>query len=360
MPYVTDGNGLISLPGGGAVSVDFLAQHGNSGYKRNPDGTYTVPDDATFHNMDGTTTPVAQYQWAGQPGAAQTQSPVQNSTANTGASVASATTILHQYGLDDLIPIVDGWIRGGMTWDEAQVALMDRGTDAGKIYDARFPAIRLRQEKGLPPITPAQYVQYESTATEYMHAAGLPSGFYDNHDDFTNLLANDVSLNELNARVTQGFAAVVSAPPQVRQAFQNFFGAQGDGALAAYFLDPDKALPVLAKQVDISKIAGAGIQAGFNLDQSRATQITDTGVSDAQARNAFDNIHQLDPLFQNTISETKSLTAENQGVDAAFSLDQGQAKQDIARRLDERKADFAGGGGAAAGQQGVFGLGTAR
>jgi hypothetical protein len=276
------------------------------------------------------------------------------------AASSSAALILKQYGLDQLIPIVDTWIRGGMTWDEAQLALYDRSTDAGKIFDQRFPGIRMRQEKGLAPISPAEYVDYEKNAYEYMHAAGLPSGFYDNKDDFTNLIANDVSLNELNTRVTQGFAQVATAPPEVRDAFQHFFGAQGDSALASFFLDPDKALPALEKQVNIAQIGGAGLQQGLNFNLDRATQITDTGISDTQARQAFANIHNMDPLFTNTASESGSLTGEQQGVDAALNLDQGQAKKQIQDRLDQRNAEFNGGGGAAGGGSGFFGLGTAR
>jgi hypothetical protein len=279
---------------------------------------------------------------------------------DSAANASSAALILKQFGLDQLIPIVDQWIRGGMTWDEAQLALYDRSTDAGKIFDQRFPGIRIRQEKGLSPISPAEYVNYEDNATQYMRAAGLPQGFYDNKADFTDLISNDVSLNELNTRVTQGYAQVATAPPEVRDAFNHFFGAQGDSALAAFFLDPDKALPALEKQVDIAKIGGAGIGAGLNFGLDRATQITDAGVSDTQARQAFANIHSMDSLFTNTISETGSLTAEKQGVDAALGLDQGQARQQIQRRLDERTAAFNGGGGAASTNAGVIGLQTAK
>lgn len=274
--------------------------------------------------------------------------------------IGSAKTILRQFGLDGLIPIVDGWIRGGMSWEEAQVQLLDLSTDAGKTFDARFPAIRLRRQAGKPALTAAEIVNYEKNATDILRAAGLPQGFYDTKDDFTDLLVKDVSLNELNQRVNNGFAAVAKAPAQVREAFSQFFGANGDAALASYFLDGEKALPMLTQAVATAEVGGAGLQFGYGLGQQRAEQLARTGVDYGKAVQGFDNLSSLRSVFDETISESVDLTEQGTGVDAVFNLDGGQAKKQVQDRVDQRKAAFGGAGGAAAGQQGVFGLGDAR
>jgi len=273
---------------------------------------------------------------------------------------ASAAMLLKNYGLDDLVPIVDKWIRGGMSWDEAQVQLYDTKSKAGKIFDKRFPAIRLRQEAGLAPISPEEYVNYERRSKQILTSAGMPPGFYDSNEDFTDLLTKDISLDELNTRVNAGFVAVAQAPQAVRDAFSKFFGPSGDAALASYFLDPAKAMPALEKVVAQAQVGGAASQFGFDLGLDKATQIADTGTTFDSARQAFGGLAELNPVFNESISETTDLTAEREGVDAAFSLDGGGAREAIQKRVDRRKADFSGGGGAATGQAGVFGLGSAR
>ena len=285
----------------------------------------------------------------------------QELAANQGREAAQAAALLADYGLDDLIAIVDQWIRGGMSIDEAMLQLRDPKTDAGRIFDARFPAIQLRRATGLAPISPAEYVAYERQATQILRSAGLPQGFYDSREDFTNLLAGDVSIGELNQRINDGFVAVSRAPAEVRDAFGSFFGANGDAALASFFLDQSKSLPILQEIVDTAQVGGAARQFGFGIDRGRADQIRQTGVGFEQARSGFGTLAALKPVFEETISEAVDLTAEGIGTDAVFGLDQGQGARTVQRRVDERVAAGSGlSGGGAAGERGGFGLGSAR
>lgn len=288
------------------------------------------------------------------------QQQMQQQTQDTSGTIASVGSLLRNYGLEELTPLVDGYIRNGMTWDEIQVQLYDTKTKAGKVFDKRFPAIQLRRQSGLAPISPEEYVNYERQARQLMQSAGLPKGFYDGRDDYTNLLVKDVSLTELADRVNQGYAEVANAPAEIRQAFSNFFGASGDAALASYFLDAKKAMPVLDKAVRDAQIGGAGLQFGIDLALNRVEQIQGTGATYDSARQAFDQLSGLKPLFDETISETRDLTAQGEGVDAIFGLDAGAAKTDLQKRLETRNAEFGGSGGAASGQQGVYGLGAAK
>ena len=283
-------------------------------------------------------------------------------TAAAGAASASAAALLTEYGLEDLIGIVDGWIRGGLSLEEAMLQLRNPASDAGKIFDARFPAIQLRRKDGLAPLSPGEYVAYERRARQIMESAGLPKGFYDSRDDFTGFLVRDWSTEELSARVTEGFVEVANAPAEVRDAFGQFFGASGDAALASYFLDPGKSLPVLSEIVNTAKVGGAGRQYGFHVNADKARQVAQTGATFAQARAGFSTLSEMGSLFDETVGEGigNDLAAEREGVDAVFGTDQGQAKKKVLGRLDERVAAMSGAGGGAANESGAFGLGSAR
>ena len=142
---------------------------------------------------------------------------------------------LDAYGLGSLASFAWTEIQAGRSADE--VARDLRKTPE---FNNRFPGIAQREKAGLPAISPAEYVSYEKTATELMRAAGLPKGFYDSTDDFTTLIASDVSPAELNQRVQQAKEATYNIPAEVSARLYSQFGlAPGSGALAAYYLDPD-------------------------------------------------------------------------------------------------------------------------
>lgn len=288
---------------------------------------------------------------------AAVKSPVPEFNAESAASIKNT---LNQYGLSDLVPLVDQWVRDGLSWPEIEGMLRDPKSTPGKVFDAMYPEIRLRTEAGLQPLSVTQIQQYRTDAKALMRAAGLPSGFYDSKEDFTTLLVGDVSVSELNERINQGFVQVAQAPKEVRESFGEFFGVNGDAALAAYFLDADRAIPVLAEEVEVAKIGGASKAFGYNLNVGRARQVAGTNVSYEQARNTFSGLRTMDGLFEETITEATNFTAEQEGVDAAFGLDAGDADRKLKDRLGQRVAAGSGVGSAASGDRGVFGLGTAK
>jgi len=235
-----------------------------------------------------------------------------------------------------------------------QVALDLRSTPE---YQTRFPAIAAREAAGLPALSATEYIAYENAATQLLRSVGLPPGFYDDKADFTALLSNDVSISELGDRIsTEGYQKVVSAPPEVRDAFGQFFGVQGDSALAAFFLDPSKATPVLQKMATQADIAGrAQLAGGLNVTADRAGELADIGITGLQAEQAAANVAEQAPLFAESVSESQDLTAEKEGLDAALGI--AGAASVKARQL-QRVSAFSGGGGAAASNEGVGGLGS--
>lgn len=259
------------------------------------------------------------------------------------------TDMLAQYGLGDLNQFAWEAVLNGDSQERILQNL--RNTDT---YKQRFPGMALRKQNGLRAISEQEYMDYERSVRQLMRESGLPVDFYDQPSDFTTLLANDVSVREVAARTSDMFAAAQNAPQEVRQAFTDYFGVDGMHALAAYFLNPDKALPVLELQMQTAQVGGTGKRFGFGVSEDKAERIARLGLSPAAVESGFQRVAASAPLFQESISESQDLTSDT-GMEAAFMGNQ-DATQAIQRRAERRLADFTGGGGAAVTSGGVLGL----
>ena len=223
-------------------------------------------------------------------------------------------------------------------------------------YQTRFRGLTERVAQGLPAMTEREYLEYEESAEQIMRANGLPTVFR-TQERYAELIAGNVSLAELNERVQEGFVRVNMAPPEVRDKFAQWFGPAGDSALAAFFLDKEKALPALREQIATAEVGGIGAQFDLDFTYDRASKIAQAGVDKDSARSGFAQIQQLDPLFQESVSEEEDLTAIDEGADAVFDLG-GRGATALERRGRERVAATSGGGGANVGSTGT-GAGTA-
>lgn len=261
--------------------------------------------------------------------------------------------ILDSYGLGEL----SGWARDQIIAGHSPdwVALELRNQPA---FQRRFAAIVQRQQAGLNPISPEDVLTYETQARQLMRAAGMPPGFFDSPDDFVSLLVGDVSISEVADRINEGYIHVANEDPSVRQAFASMFGPDGDGALAAMFLDKDKALPTLLKQVAAAQFGGAGARFGFVIDRDTALKAGGLGMA-GQAQQGFSQLAQLRPLFDETISERTDLRAEKEGLDAVFDLGDGSGAAATRTRQKQRTADFGGSSGTSISRTGAAGLGAA-
>lgn len=263
---------------------------------------------------------------------------------------AQVEMVLKRYGLESLAPKMKQLIQSGaLTNDKAILWLYDQDE-----FKARFPALEMQRGNGFAVMTPEEYLQYERQAAQMMRMAGFPPGFYDQPSDFTNLIGNDISIAELNAHVVQAFSRVTTAAPEVRARMAQFFGVQGDQALAAYVLDFDKAAEVLMQEISAAEIAGVGDIMGTGIGQATAEQLAAMGYNGQNAMGNFQNIAGQQSLFQESISESADLTAENEGVGAAFGID-----PDSAETLENRRAGrigaLSGGGGQIMTQEGIGG-----
>jgi hypothetical protein len=233
------------------------------------------------------------------------------------------------------------------------------------IYDSsefheRFPAIFALQAKGIAPPSPQAYVAYEQQAYGLAQQAGLPAGFM-NQQTINNLIANNVSYSELAGRLTTAYQAVAETSPQTLQYFQDVHGI-GPGGLAAYFLNPDTALPVLENQATAAQIGGAGIEEGFGTLAAKQTLLAaQSGVTGSEAQKGLNAIAPelaLTRSYGFLGSGVGSLTTE-QLADVGLGIG-GEAPQEaLVQAAQKRASSVSGGGGYAATARGT-GVGSAR
>lgn len=187
---------------------------------------------------------------------------------------------LNSWGLGSLASTVQQFLTSGMSADRVMVELQE--TTA---YKQRFAANETRRKKGLPVLSPAEYLSAETAYRQVMVNAGAPVGFYDKPSDFQKFLENDVSPTEIQGRVGAAQKLVESADPGVRKEFERLYGASN---LWAYALDSKRTEELMKKQAQAAAFADAANDQGFSgLSRSASERLADLGVSDAQARQGF-------------------------------------------------------------------------
>jgi hypothetical protein len=193
--------------------------------------------------------------------------------------------MLNQWGLGSLASKALGFIQQG--YDATSVQYLLSQTPE---YQKRFAANAARVKAGLAPLSPADYIATENAYQDILRSSGLPKGFYDSPDDFTDWISKDISPSELQGRVTQAVKFAQSTDPTYRQALAAYYGIDS-GHIAAYFLDSSRALPLLQKQATAADIGAAALYNGLSLtNRDRAYQFADQGVTEQQARSAYSQI----------------------------------------------------------------------
>jgi len=246
---------------------------------------------------------------------------------------------LNAYGLGSLSRFVNDIVFGENILDADVILGRIRRTPE---YKQRFAANEIRRSRGLNVLSENEYVSMERVYMQYLRQSGMPAEMFDQNTDVQQLIANDVSVAELASRINQGYEAVKYADPQVIQEMRRLYGVT-DGQLAAYFLDPNRAAPILVKQAQTAQIAAeAKLQAGFTLGTTQAEELATLGVTQEQAREGFQALSQTQELFQ-ALPFEEQITQEEQ-VAGIFGTSSG-AQQRIRQRQRSRQAVFEAGGG---------------
>jgi len=249
-------------------------------------------------------------------------------------------SLLSRFGLSELEGAVQNIITSGAVdlRDPDAIIFAVRGEAA---YKKRFAANDARIKKGLAELDPSTYIGLEEQFRAVLRANGLPTGFYDDLTDFQKLIEGDVSPAELQTRVQEGYRKVRDADPEVRRQMQRLYGVDDNG-LAAYFLDPDKATPILTTRARSAGIAARGLeQGGLTLTKEEAEGLVARGITPEEAQARFMQRGMLSGLYSPMTGEEALAGPEELG--AIFEYDP-VAQRRLAQRREQRLGEFRAGG----------------
>lgn len=250
-------------------------------------------------------------------------------------------TLFDSYGLGTLAPKILEYVQQGYGADTITILL--QRTDE---YKKRFAGNEARRAAGLPVLAPSEYLATESAYRQIMRNAGLPEGFYDNPNDFTNFISNDVSPTELKTRVDIANLATVNADAATKQALQQM-GISGS-SITAYFLDPERATSLIQKEMGTAQIGAAALRNKLEFNQSRAQDWYLQGITADQAAQGYGaiagflgDVTKLGKIYG---QEYDQATAEAEVFGAS-----GAAAQTRKRLASQERASFSGATGGARG-----------
>lgn len=251
-----------------------------------------------------------------------------------------------QFGLESLFPQVEAWARMDLTADEIIVNL--RKTTE---YKNRFPAMETLMKEGRA-ISEAEYMAYEDNARQVEKLYGLPTGMVSGKDSISNLLIKAVSGKELENRVVMAADSMYKMPQEMRDSFRSYYGVDS-GGLTAYFLDPDRAMPMLQKQYVSAQIGAEAAMQDISIQASMAENLYGQNIDQSEARRGFQQVGQRTGLM----AGKGDAIGQDALIMGTFGLD-AQATSDIGRVASSRVGRFSGGGQYAQGKSGVSGLGS--
>lgn len=314
---------------------------------------------------------------------------------NPGQSVQSGgnSTVLQaielwakQNGLGNL----SGWIVNqfqtlagqGMTGADISTFIQSNITQAPG-FDQLMPGYNQRIKNGYTNTDPttgagiAGYLAYRAQINAFAETAGLVPGTISN-EDIGKAWAGDVSVQELNTRITTEYTNAINAAPAIQNELKNYgyTNSLSAGQLASYYLNPENTTTELQKQFNAATVGGEGTLTGFGeIGQSKAYALQaflssggQSNVSAPQAANFFttnvaSGLSSIANMASTGFEQTQLGAAQGgPGVvsqDDLIAAAEGNAPaiQKVQRAAQTRSAGSAGGGGLSSTQSGVQGIG---
>ena len=260
-----------------------------------------------------------------------------NNEPRIGAAAQALIDMFKTYGLQGLADEVIKWVKNGVTGSELlfKVRQSDR-------YKARFPGMAALDRQGYNAISEAQYLQLEDNYHRALQTAGLPEGFYDSPQDFVRYMANGLDYTELYDRAVAAVTMAEQSSPVERNMLRQLYGV-GTGDIAAHFLDPKRAKPILEKQQQVVEIAAAAKRAGIGgeYEAKRFERLQEAGITADQAAAGYSQIAQT----LTNLSDLADIYGEDYGIEEAeqdvFMGNEG-AQATRKRLADRESASFSG------------------
>ena len=207
---------------------------------------------------------------------------------------ALITSAFASYNLSELAPLIEGYMKQGLTSGEAMIELRK-----SPVYQTRFAGNAKRVNAGLNAISEAEYLALEDSYSETLRAYGqqtiLGVDKKTRQAAMANIIGGDISPVEFKDRVSTVVTRVENADPLVKSTLRDFYKIT-DTDLVSYFLKPDENLPRLQEKVTAAEIGSAALaQGGLTTDMTSAESLAKFGVDLATARKGYSTISEVLP-----------------------------------------------------------------
>ena len=206
--------------------------------------------------------------------------------------------------LNSLMGTIDKVYADNIAPTDAQILNSIYSSEAYKKRFAGNEIIRQRMAsgKGTPGdrlLTPAEYIKTEAAYRELMSEAGLPTGFYDQQEDFAKFIAElGTSVAEISERVNIAKAALQNADSFIKDSLKTYYG-WSEGDMVAYLLDSERAFDAINSRFKYTttqlkeayteaEIGGSALRAGIEggITKQFAEEISKAGKA-SQAEQTF-------------------------------------------------------------------------
>lgn len=248
------------------------------------------------------------------------------------------TAMLAPYKLEGLASYIDAEILKDTSEEMILLGMYDQPA-----YKTRFPGMEGLRKIGRT-ISEDEYTRIENAMIQTARFFDLPKGFYDNPEDFGNLIAKQVSAKEYQDRLQVGQDLARTLNPSIKQQLVDLY-AIGEGDLTAYVLDPEKALSLIQKQAKAATFVGLSRAAGFRMpDITAATAENIVGtepyakLTEAQMQAKINQAgelrkeqQRLSQIEGTTYNEQEALSAVIEGSPEAILASQQRAQREVSR-----------------------------
>lgn len=262
-------------------------------------------------------------------------------------------TGLEKTFMNNLLASIDQVYLDNVAPTDAQILNTIYNSDSYKTRFAANEVIRKRMADGTGMagdkiLNPAEYIAVEEGYRNIMQNAGLPAGFYDNPNDFTNLIGNKIDTAELKSRVNIAADALQKADQQTKDALRSYYGLS-DKDMVAYLLDADKAFKLIEgrqaftlstadaeKQYGAAQIGGAALRAGQEASKGLSEEIyaADKGKD---AEGAFQSAAQQQQAYERLVGLSGGQAGKEDLVRAQLALEGGAGIATKAKELASKE-----------------------
>lgn len=265
---------------------------------------------------------------------------------------------LSTYGLDGIDKVI-AQIRSDFPEIDQNDLLTLLKTDPkyNSLYVKRFAGNAKRIAAGIAPLSDADYLTAEKEYEKIFTAYDTPT--LKGRDYYATLIANRMDASDVADRLDAGYQ-VYRGNKNIRDAFNQFFGAATDGDVVAVLMDPETQLPILKKKIAVAEIGGAALQQNLKTSLVKAQDLADYGVTGEAARSGYATIAQNITPYEKLLEMSNRTDVKTEDVQTKLEAAKfkNSAQEQLAIEAERQKEvnRFAGSAGRLASKSRAQGL----